>query len=57
MSMIGLVGLADVQGMVTMTLSVGMVDKVRRMAYMVGKVGMARLKCRVSVRGVVGVVG
>ena len=24
---------------------------------MVGKVGMARLKCRVSVRGVVGVVG
>jgi hypothetical protein len=57
MSMVGLVGLADVQGMVTMTLSVGMVDKVRRMAYMVGKVGMARLKCRVSGRGEVGVVG
>jgi hypothetical protein len=42
--------------MVTMTLSVGMVD-MAGMAYMGGKVGMARLKCRVSVQGVVGVVG
>jgi hypothetical protein len=41
--------------MVAMTLSVGMVY-MARMAYMAGKVGMARLKCRVSVRGAVGVV-